>query len=42
VDLTVYSQVTKSGAGRSLYLNVRVLKEEEDGTKGVTVNSSDI
>lgn len=36
--LTVYSQVTQSGASSSLHLYVVALKEEHDGFQGVPSN----
>lgn len=39
---TVHGQIPQCSAGCSLYFYVVILKEEEDGLEGVSVDFSDI
>lgn len=39
---TVYGEVAQRGTRRTLDLNIRVLKEEEDGLERVSVDFSNI
>ena len=37
---TIHGQIPQRSTGRSLYFNVFILEEEEDGLKGVSVDLS--